>query len=222
MGTGSLRIDGRRFPPPTPRRFLTLGAALALVLAITPLAAQIPGNVDWSVRPGGEGVVFAGEAARGLNYDSGESLFAGVRIASLQERSAVWFGGGYAGMAGAADNAVSLGGGLSYVLASPTGMTLAADGGVGIGRRSGSWDWVVPAGLTLWIDPAPDAAVHPFVSARGFVTGRSGYGEDVGFSAVGGAQVRLPGGPAFHVALEWEIADGQKPLGIGLGMSVGG
>ena len=181
---------------------------------------QIPGNIDWPARPGGVGARVLVDATRGLNADSGESWFVGGRASLSLPKAAVWIGGGYAGLAAAGDNVATGGGGFAFALSSSGVTTLAIDGGVGLTRQGGQWIWGAPVGFTLWIDPPATSALRPFVRAHGIMVG-TGSDTDIGFSGMGGVEIRIPSGPGLHIGLQWEHLDVSDAVVVGGGVSFG-
>ena len=203
-------------------REVVVHAALAVILVASwarPVIAQIPGNVDWPASPGGTGVTVGADARRGLNSDSGKSLYVGSRVQLHLRRSALWIGGGYSGISAPATDLVTAGAGFAFALAGYGSLTLAVDGGVGTTRTSGTWLWGAPVGLTLWIDPSASSVIRPFLRTHGLLVG-AGRQTDKGFSALAGAEIRTSSGVGLHVALQWEDTRGNQPLGVGAGFSL--
>ncbi len=201
-----------------PLRSLSL-VVLSLMAPVGALA-QVPGNIDWPAETGGTGVVVALDASRGLNFGSGQSLYTGARLTFGMPRAAVWFGGGYAGLAGAGDNVATGGAGFALELSESASAQLSLEAGFGFGRKYGSWIWGVPAGVTVRFGRTGSPA-KPFVRAHGIVSGGAGSGTEVGVSGIGGVEVRLAGGMGFHLALQMEKLGEEEALVVGGGISVG-
>ena len=192
----------------------------ALLISPTGLFGQIPGNIDWPVLPGGTGVRGVVDGTQGLNSDSGEALYLGARVLHSRPEWAFWFGGGYAGMAASGDNVATGGVGFSYALSNFGQTTLSVDAGFGLTKRSGTWIWGAPAGLTLWINTTPQSLARPFIRAHAILAD-AGFETDVGFSALGGCEFGSASGLGFQVALQWETLDGSNTLVVGGGLSFG-
>ena len=194
------------------------GLVAAAALGVFPLSAQIPGNIDFPVRPGGAGLGAVVDVSQGLNLGSGESLYAGGRIIASLPRSAVWVGGGYAGMGSGEDNIATAGGGVAVALAQTGAATVSIDVGAGVAKPGGLLLLGVTAGPTLWLD-LPGVPLTPFVHAHGLLVRSDGL-TDLGVSALGGAKLEFPALPDVHVAMQWEHADGVDAVVIGGGFSV--
>ena len=203
-------------------RPLRLAYASVAILAFVPtsLAGQIPGNIDWPALPGGAGVAIAADVTKGISQDTNKAVYAGARVVMGLPKSAVWFGGGYAGMAAAGDNLVTGGVGFAYALSNFGQNTLSVDAGFGLTKRSGTWIWGAPAGLTLWINTTPQSLARPFIRAHAILAD-AGSETDVGFSALGGAEFGSASGLGVQLALQWENLDGDNAIVVGGGLSYG-
>ena len=186
------------------------------VISHTGLSGQLLGNLDWPVMPGGTGTRIVADFAQGLNQVSGEEFYFGARAIFYHETGpAVWLGAGYV-----EDEAV---GAVGFMGSSGS---VSFDAGFGFARPFDTWVWNIPVGITVWIDALTSGSstdLRPFVRAEGIVVGgEGGIDTDVGFSLMGGFEVRPAAGrPGFHVGLQWITIDGRRPVALGGGLSIG-
>ncbi len=202
--------------------------AVGLIVAATPVHAQLTGIVNYAVPVGGEAPAthLIGEYGRGLNEDSGKLnafALAGGRT-GVGGRGSIFVG---ASMLDSDPDAIySFAGVFAVGVSQPTAPTqISVQAGIGYSSPAdGVTNWSVPVGIALQgsMPQASGAAISYWVMPRVHMMRQAIEGFDsemeTRFGASGGAGFTTASGFGFHAGLDWLSLEGASPLTLGAGV----
>ena len=198
------------------------GLGVGLTLWTHSAAAQVFGSPFYAVPTGSPGVTVSGRYGRGLNDESGEFNYLGLRIDVSGQDVSFWANGGPVWDGG--DTDFTLGGGFAVNLplapAAPVHLTI--QGGVGWLEDGGITLLNIPIGVAL-IGNLPSSSavdVTPWVMPRLHILRASGFGtsnSETGIGISAGVGFTFPSGFGLDAALDWQDVEGFNPIHFGIG-----